>query len=89
MADFSALSRQIQIEPADGGGVRVLAIAGRSLFARLGIQTGDVIRRVAGHSIDTVDGAAAAYGVLASSRSVAVELERRGAVVRLRYRLTR
>jgi hypothetical protein len=89
MSDFSALARQIQIEPAEGGGVRVLAIAGRSFFARLGIQTGDVIHRVAGQPIDTVDGAAGAYAVLASSRSVTVELERRGAPVRLRYRLTR
>jgi len=89
LADFSALTRQVQIEPAEGGGVRILDIEGRSFFAHLGIERGDIIRRVAGHSIDTVDEAAAAYAALTSARDVAVDLERRGAKLRLRYRFTR
>ena len=89
LADFGALARQMQIEPAKGGGVRIVELERGSFVARLGIERGDVVRRVAGHSIDSVDEAAAAYAVVATAREVLVELERRGKPLRIRYRLTR
>ena len=89
LSDFAALARQIQIERARQGGVRIVALERGSFLAKLGIKRGDVVKRVAGHPIDTVDQAAAAYAALADSRDVMVELERRGAPLRLRYRLTK
>jgi hypothetical protein len=89
LSDFAALSRQIRIERADGGGVRIVELERGSFLARLGIKRGDVVRRVAGHTIDTVDQAADAYAALADARDVVVELERRGKPLRMRYRLTR
>jgi hypothetical protein len=89
LADFSALARQMNIEPVEGGGIRVVEIERGSFVARLGIERGDVIKRVAGHSIDTVDEAAAAYAALARAKQVLVELERGGAPLRLRFQLVR
>ncbi len=89
LSDFAALSRQIRIERVDDGGVRIAELERGSFLARLGIKRGDVVLRVAGHPIDTVDQAAAAYAALADARDVVVELERRGKPLRLRYRLTR
>ncbi len=89
LSDFAALSRQIRIERADGGGVRIVEMERGSFLAKLGIKRGDVVLRVAGHQIDTVDQAASAYAALADARDVVVELERRGQALRLRYRLTR
>lgn len=89
LADFGALARQMQIEPARGGGVKIVELERGSFVAKLGIERGDVVRRVAGHSIDSVDEAAAAYAVVATAREVVVELERRGKPLRIRYRLTR
>ncbi|HWM85601.1 MAG TPA: hypothetical protein VNO33_07180 [Kofleriaceae bacterium] len=89
LADFSSLARQLQIERAQGGGVRIIEIERGSFFAQLGLQRGDVVKRVAGHEVDTVDEAADAYAALARAKHVLVEIERRGAPVRIRYRLTR
>jgi len=89
LADFSALARTMQIEPVDGGGIRIVELESGSFVARLGLETGDVIKRVAGHSIDTVDQAAAAYAALSRAKDVMVELERGGRPLRLRFRLTR
>jgi S1-C subfamily serine protease len=89
LSDFAALSRQIRIERVEDGGVRIAELERGSFLAKLGIKRGDVVLRVAGHPIDTVDQAAAAYAALADARDVVVELERRGKPLRLRYRLTR
>jgi hypothetical protein len=89
LADFSALARQMRIERAPGGGIRILELDRTSFVAEVGLQRGDVVKRVAGHPIDTVDQAAAAYAALGRARQVVVEIERRGAPLRLRYRLTR
>jgi hypothetical protein len=87
LSDFAALSKQIRIERVAGGGVRIASLERGSFVDRLGLKRGDVVKRVAGHSINTVDEAAAAYAALASARDVVVELERRGTPLRLRYRL--
>jgi hypothetical protein len=89
LSDFAALSRQIRIERVSGGGVRIVDLERGSFVDKLGLKRGDVVKRVAGHTIDTVDEAAAAYAALESARDVVVELERRGAPLRLRYRLTK
>ena len=89
LADFSALGKQIRIERAAGGGVRIADIERGSFFAGLGFEPGDLVRRVDGHPIGTVDEAAAAYASLASARDVLVEIERRGAPLRIRFQLTK
>ena len=88
LADFAALTRDIKIERAAGGGVLVSDLAKGSFPARVGIQKGDIVRRVAGHAIDTVDDAASAYAAVMAAKQVVVEIERRGARLQLTYQLT-
>jgi len=88
LADFAALSREIKIERAAGGGVLVTDLAKGSFVARLGIEKGDVVRRVAGHAIDTVDDAAGAYAAVVSAKQVVVDVERHGARLQITYQLT-
>jgi S1-C subfamily serine protease len=88
LADFAALTRDIKIERAAGGGILVSDLAKGSFPARVGIQKGDIVRRVAGHAIDTVDDAASAYAAVMAAKQVVVEIERRGARLQLTYQLT-
>ena len=88
LADFAALTRDIKIERATGGGIQVTALAKGSFPARAGIEKGDVVRRVAGHGIDTVDDAASAYAAVMKAKQVVVEIERRGARLHITYQLT-
>ena len=88
LADFAALTRDIKIELATGGGILVTELAKGSFPARNGIEKGDVVRRVAGHAIDTVDDAASAYAAVMKAKQVVVEIERRGARLHLTYQLT-
>jgi hypothetical protein len=46
------------------------------------------VRRVAGHAIDTVDDAAAAYAAVVAAKQVVVEIERHGARIHVTYQLT-
>jgi hypothetical protein len=88
LSDFAALSREIKIERAAGGGILVSDVAKGSFPARLGIEKGDIVRRVAGHAIDTVDDAAGAYAAVMAARQVVVEIERHGARLQITYQLT-
>jgi hypothetical protein len=88
LSDFAALSREIKIERAAGGGILVSDLAKGSFPARLGIEKGDIVRRVAGHAIDTVDDAAGAYAAVMAARQVVVEIERHGARLQFTYQLT-
>jgi len=59
-------------------GVRFSDVAPRSVYAHLGIRTGDVIRRVDGHEIDSPEQALEIYSKLLHQRRVEVEVERNG-----------
>jgi len=87
LSNFASLSREAQIERAPGGGVRIVQLSRGSFFSRIGLEAGDIVRRVAGHAIDSVDAAAGAYAAVISAREVLVEIERRGRPVALRYHL--
>jgi len=88
LSDFAALSREIKIERAAGGGILVTDLSKGSFPARLGIEKGDIVRRVAGHAIDTVDDAAGAYAAVVAAKQVVVEIERHGARLQITYQLT-
>jgi hypothetical protein len=87
LSSFASISKEVQIALAEGGGVRITHLARGSFVARIGFESGDVIRSVAGHSIDTVDDAAAAYAAVLRSKQVVVELERKGARTTVRYQM--
>jgi general secretion pathway protein C len=76
-----------QIGVAPGGGVRLDAAPPGSLAGRLGLQPGDVIRRVNGQSISSPGDLARLYQQFGTINTIQAEVERGGKVERLSYRI--
>lgn len=68
-------------------GFRVHRIRPDSVIAKMGMQDGDLIKRVNGMEISTPDQALAAYTQLKDAEHLSVQLERRSAEVTLEYRI--
>jgi type II secretory pathway component PulC len=76
-----------QIGVAPGGGVQLNAAPAGSLASRLGLQSGDVIRRVNGQSIGSQGDLARLYQQFATTNTIQAEIERGGQVVKQTYRI--
>jgi general secretion pathway protein C len=91
MSDLYSLSRGVRVVPAfrDGlpVGFRFATIAGDSPAARLGLESGDLIRAVNGKPLDSVQQVLALAASLERVPEVEIELERAGRVLTHRYRL--
>jgi general secretion pathway protein C len=68
-------------------GFEVFAVRPGSIIARLGLQNGDVLRSMNGYVLNGLDQALEVYGRLRSVSSLEVEIERRGRVMSLHYRI--
>jgi general secretion pathway protein C len=83
------LSTQARVVPAfkegQARGFKMFAIRPHSLFAKLGLQNGDVLQRINGLSLSTPETAITAFQSLREARHVEVDLERGGAPVRKTY----
>ncbi|MCK8503464.1 type II secretion system protein GspC [Myxococcus fulvus] len=66
-------------------GFKVLSIRKGSLYEKLGLQNGDVLQRINGMRLDSLEKAMETYMLLKSQRRLEVELERGGASVRKVY----
>jgi hypothetical protein len=82
--DFDKLMASVMVEPADGGGFTIVELEPRSWIHHLGFRKGDVVRRIAGESISTIEDAARVYGRLRGMSSVTAEIERGDRQVNLR-----
>jgi general secretion pathway protein C len=83
MKDVSKLMTEIKISPhlgEDGqpSGLAVSDIKPNSIFRRMGLRNGDVLKSVDGQEIRTVDDALKLYESMKSADSLAVQIERRG-----------
>jgi general secretion pathway protein C len=87
LRDPGQLSYLGQIGIAPGGGVRLDAAPPGSLAAKLGLQPGDVIRRVNGQSISSPGDLARLYQQFGTIDAIQAEVERGGRVERLAYRI--
>ncbi|MBZ4423131.1 hypothetical protein [Myxococcus sp. RHSTA-1-4] len=87
------LSTQARVVPAfrDGQarGFKMFAIRPDSLYARLGLQNGDVLQRINGVSLNTPDNAVAVFESLRGARNVELDIDRRGTVVHMVYTVVR
>jgi general secretion pathway protein C len=90
--DLPSLAKDARVVPAfEGGamvGFKLFSIRPGSLFAQIGLHDGDVLQRVNGHEITSPDAALEAYAQLKDSKSVSVDLKRRGKATTLRYAIT-
>jgi general secretion pathway protein C len=89
VARLDELATQARFVPAyrDGQpqGFRVFAIRPDSLFSKLGLLNGDVVRRINGFEMSSPANALEVYQRLREASQVEVELERDGSRIRKSY----
>lgn len=81
------LFSQALMVPNAGGGFLVREIQPNSLYEKLGLRVGDVIRSVNGKPVNTVDDAMKAYQAASTQRDIRVEVTRGGQLEHLTYNL--
>jgi general secretion pathway protein C len=87
--DVTKLMTQVKIQPhmEDGqpDGLAVSNIKPNSIFRRMGLRNGDILKKVEGQDIRTVDDALRLYDSMKTADSVSVEIERRGSRRQIDY----
>lgn len=68
-------------------GFRLLSIRPESILTRVGLMDGDVVLRINGQEVSTPDDALSCYASLRSTKELNVELQRGGAVRRIKIHL--
>ncbi len=87
--DVSKLMTQVKIQPhmQDGqpNGLAISNIKPNSIFRRMGLRNGDILKKVEGQDIRTVDDALRLYDSMKTADRVSVEIERRGSMRTIDY----
>ncbi len=81
------LFSQALMVPNAGGGFLVREIQPNSLYEKLGLRVGDVLRSVNGRPVNTVDDAMKVYQAVSTARDIRVEVIRGGRSEQLTYNL--
>jgi general secretion pathway protein C len=83
------LATKARIVPSFKNGVatgfKLFSIVPDSLYAKIGIQNGDVIRRINGYEMSSPDKALEIYQKLRDASRIEMEIERRGEILRKSY----
>ena len=85
LRDPNQLNYLGQIGMPPGGGVRMDAAPAGSLAQKLGLQPGDVIRKLNGQAVASPGDLARLYQQFASLSTIQAEIQRGGAIVQLSY----
>jgi general secretion pathway protein C len=89
LSNLNDVAMQARIVPAFKDGVatgfKLFSIRPDSIYSKIGIQNGDVIRRINGFEINSPDKALEAYSKLREAGRIEIEVERNGSVVRKAY----
>jgi general secretion pathway protein C len=89
LTNLSDLATKARIVPSFKNGVangfKLFSIVPDSLYAKIGIQNGDVIRRINGYEMNSPDKALEIYQKLRDASRIEIELERRGETIRKSY----
>jgi general secretion pathway protein C len=87
--DVTKLMTQVKIQPhMENGrpdGLAISNIKPNSIFRRMGLRNGDILKKVEGQDIRTVDDALRLYDSMKRADSVSVEIERRGSLRQIDY----
>ncbi len=82
MANMNDLMNQIKVRPyienGEPGGLILSGIKPNSLFRKMGLRNGDIIKGVEGEEIQSMDDAINFYSKLKSASSAALQIKRRG-----------
>ena len=89
--NVNTLMQQVRIRPHFTGGkpdgLSLTGIRPNSLFHNMGLKSGDIITRVDGQNIESVDDALKFYQSLKTASSVKLELKRRGRMETIDYNI--
>ncbi len=89
LGNLNDIAMQARIVPAFKDGVatgfKLFSIRPDSLYTKIGIQNGDVIKRINGFDINSPDKALEVYSKLKESSRIEIEIDRNGANVRKTY----
>ncbi len=82
MANMNDLMNQVKVRPyienGEPGGLILSGIKPNSLFRKMGLRNGDIIKGVEGEEIQSMDDAINFYSKLKSASSAALQIKRRG-----------
>lgn len=85
LSNLNAIATQARIVPSfkngEANGFKIFSIRPGSIYQKLGMQNGDVIKKINGYEINSPDKALEIYSKLKEASRIDVELERRGANV--------
>jgi S1-C subfamily serine protease len=84
LADFDGLGQQVSLAQ-ERGGFRLQSLRAGSFLQRAGLREGDLLTRVDGRPMASIDDCAAAYASLRVASRFTVEVERGGKSVELRF----
>jgi general secretion pathway protein C len=89
LTNLSDLATKARIVPSFKNGVangfKLFSIVPDSLYAKIGVQNGDVIRRINGYEMNSPDKALEIYQKLRDASRIEIEIERRGENLRKTY----
>lgn len=89
LTNLSDLATKARIVPSFKNGVpngfKLFSIVPDSLYAKIGVQNGDVIRRINGYEMNSPDKALEIYQKLRDANRIEIEVERRGDTIRKSY----
>ena len=89
LTNLSDLATKARIVPSFKNGVangfKLFSIVPDSLYAKIGVQNGDVIRRINGYEMNSPDKALEIYQKLRDANRIEIEIERRGETLRKTY----
>lgn len=89
LGNLNDIAMQARIVPAFKDGVatgfKLFSIRPDSLYTKIGIQNGDIVRRINGFEINSPDKALEVYTKLKESNRIEIEVDRNGSPVRKTY----
>jgi general secretion pathway protein C len=89
LGNLNEVAMQARIVPAfkDGQaqGFKLFSIRPDSIYSKIGVQNGDVIRRINGFDLNSPEKALEVYAKLKESSRIEIEIERNGAPIRKTY----
>lgn len=89
LSNLNDVAMQARIVPAfkDGQatGFKLFSIRPDSIYSKIGVQNGDVIRRINGYDLNSPEKALEIYSKLKESSRIDIEVERNGATVKKTY----
>lgn len=89
LSNLNEVAMQARIVPAfkDGQaqGFKLFSIRPDSIYSKIGVQNGDVIKRINGFDLNSPEKALEVYSKLKESNRIEIELERNGQAIRKQY----